>query len=84
MDAVQPGTSCARLAARAASRSHVVRRATPGILRKASARLRPMRPQPMMAKPVGREEEALGEDIDGVYPGLVRTEMSSLGVEKSF
>jgi hypothetical protein len=37
-----------------------------------------------MAKPVGREEEALGEDIDGVYPGLVRTEMSSLGVEKSF
>lgn len=43
----------------------MVRRATPGILRRASARLRPMRPQPMMAKPVGRDVKALDVDIDG-------------------
>jgi hypothetical protein len=28
-----------------------------------------MRPQPMIAKPVGREGEALDEDIDGIQLG---------------
>jgi len=36
----------------------------PGIFSSASARLRPMRPQPIMAKPVGRDGEALDVDID--------------------
>jgi len=65
VDEAQPGTSCARLAARAASRSQVVRRIMPGILRRASARLRPIRPQPMMAKPVGRDGATMDVDIDG-------------------
>ena len=80
MEEVQPGTNWARLAARTASKSHVVRSMTPGILRRASARLRPMRPQPIMAKPVGWEGDTLDMDIDVSNLGLGGGGLSSLRV----